>query len=615
MPHPGMRRTRTALVLAILLAATGVAAPADQPRRVLMLHSFGQRIAPFDALSGPFRQRLGRASPEPLAITEVSIDAARVVGPDSESATLEYLRALYPDAAPDLLVAIGGPATHFVQAHRAELFPAAPALFTATEARRIDPAALTDRDVAALHVIDVPGMMRTILEVQPDTRDVLVVLGASPLERMWRAFAERDLAAFAGRIDFAWTTDLDFDAILARVAALPPDAAVVYGLMIVDAAGVPFEEDQAIAAISAASAVPVYGFYDSQLGKGLAGGRLLPIGEMAASSVEAALRLLAGDLPRDVSVPVVGAGPPTFDSRQLVRFGIAEDSLPAGSRVLFREPTSWDRYRLPILAALALCLLQSAFIAGLYLSRRRLGRSEAALTASEGRLREAAAEARDFAGRLIRAQEDERARLGRELHDDITQRLAVMAIDVGRCERQATEASGATSLGEVREGLARLSSDVHALSYQLHPSILADLGLVAALETEAERVTRIDGLPVALVVEGVPETVPRPAALCLYRVTQEALRNLVRHAGATGGRVTLAAKSDSIRLTVEDDGHGFDPDAARKRPSLGLASMRQRVAAAGGTVYIDAASGRGTRVEVVLPLGGTDDDPAAASAR
>lgn len=610
-----MRRTYTVLVLAVLLAVTGVAVPADQPRRVLMLHSFGQRIAPFDALSGPFRQRLGRASPEPLAITEVSIDAARVVGPDSESATLEYLRALYPNAAPDLLVAIGGPAAHFVQAHRAELFPAAPALITATEARRIDPAALTDRDVGALHVIDVPGMMRMILEVQPGTRDVLVVLGASPLERMWRAFAEHDLAAFAGRVDFAWTTDLDFDAILARVAALPPDAAVIYGLMIVDGAGVPFEEDQAITAISAASAVPVYGFYDSQLGKGLAGGRLLPVGEMAANSAGAALRLLAGELPSDVSVPVVGAGPPTFDSRQLVRFGIAEDSLPPGSRVLFREPTSWDRYRWPILAALALGLLQSAFIAGLYLSRRRLSRSEAALTASEGRLREAAAEARDFAGRLIRAQEDERARLGRELHDDITQRLAVMAIDVGRCERQATDAGGAISLGEVREGLAHLSSDVHALSYQLHPSILADLGLVAALETEAERVARIDGLPVSLVAEGVPETVPRPVALCLYRVTQEALRNLVRHAGATRGRVTLAAESDSIRLTVEDDGHGFDPDAARKRPSLGLASMRQRVAAVGGTVHIDAAPGRGTRVEVVLPLGGTDDDPAAASAR
>jgi signal transduction histidine kinase len=341
---------------------------------------------------------------------------------------------------------------------------------------------------------------------------------------------------------------------------------------------------------------------------------MLPVSKMAGLSAEVATRLLAGEPARDIAVPPTGAGSPAFDGRELVRFGLSTAHLPPGSRVMFQEPNAWDRYRWLILGALALCLVQTTFIAGLAASRRRHRRSETALTASEARLREAVGEARDFAGRLIRAQEDERSRLGRELHDDITQRLAVLAIDVGRCERQAAAPADATLLARVREQLARLSSDVHALSYQLHPSILADLGLVEALEAEAERVRRIEGLPVELVTENVPDPMPRPVALCLYRVTQEALRNITRHAGARRARVTLRCEAGSIRLVVDDDGSGFDPDAVRRRPSLGLASMRQRVAAVGGSVRIDTGAGRGTCVEVVLPLGETGDDAAAAAA-
>lgn len=287
--------------------------------------------------------------------------------------------------------------------------------------------------------------------------------------------------------------------------------------------------------------------------------------------------------------------------------------LPPGSQVFFREPPVWDRYRWPVLGAVALCLVQSAFIAGLAASRRRLRRSELALSESEVRLGEAASEARDFAGRLIRAQEDERSRLGRELHDDITQRLAVMAIDAGRAERGG-DPTQATALAGLREGLARLSDDVHALSYQLHPSILAELGLVAALEVEAERATRVDGLPVKFLADQCPETVPPDIALCLYRVTQEALHNVARHAGARAARVTLMVGRDRILLSIEDDGRGFDPDSIRRRPSLGIASMRQRVAAAMGTMQIETRPGHGTRIEVVLPLWGRGDEPAAAFA-
>ncbi len=593
-------RVLAALLLSLVAAAPGHAA--EPLRHVLILHSFGQQFAPYNAIAGPFRQELIREASGPLAISEVTLEAVQGKMPSDDRALLDYLHALFAGDPPGLIVTIGAPATVFVQRHRAALFPDTPLLVIATEQRRVSERALTDRDVVVALALDIPTLVETILEVQAEVRTVFVVLGASPLERLWRTYAEEDLAGFAGRIELEFSSDLDFAAILKRVAALPPDAAVLYGLMIVDAAGVPYEEGETIAALSYASAVPVYGIYDSQLGDGILGGRMLPMLQLAMRSAEAGARLLEGAPATSIRMPPIVLGAPAFDGRQLARFGIAEAALPAGSTVLFREPGAWSRFRGPILAAVALTLLQSAFITGLLVSRRRLRVSQAALTESEARLRKAAGEARDFAGRLIHAQEDERSRLGRELHDDITQRLAVLAIDVGRCERAAEGTPAADALAGAREGLARLSSDVHALSYQLHPSILADLGLVVALENEAERVSRIDGLPVAFVAADIPDALPPPVSLCLFRVAQEALRNVVRHAAARSARVVLDAVPGYIRLVVEDDGVGFDPRSPGRGPSLGLESMQQRVAAVGGRLDVETASGQGTRVEVVVPL-------------
>ena len=139
---------------------------------------------------------------------------------------------------------------------------------------------------------------------------------------------------------------------------------------------------------------------------------------------------------------------------------------------------------------------------------------------------------RNLSQRLIQAQEDERALLARELHDDLTQRLAVLAIDVGRAEQGARDESLAATMKAVREGLIRLSEDVHALAYQLHPSVLEELGLAEALRTECERLGREGWLDVSARLGPVPEAVGRDAALCLFRVAQEALNNVVHYARA-----------------------------------------------------------------------------------
>ncbi len=207
----------------------------------------------------------------------------------------------------------------------------------------------------------------------------------------------------------------------------------------------------------------------------------------------------------------------------------------------------------------------------------------------------------DLSRRLIRAHEDERALLARELHDDVTQRLAVLAIDVGRAELAAAEGAQADAMRSVRAELVRLSEDIHSLAYQLHPSVLEELGLVEALRAECERRGRQGRLTLALDLESLPSVVGKEAELCLFRVAQEALTNVARHAGTNAASVTLRHADGGLLLAVRDNGVGFDPASPREGRRLGLASMRERVHLVNGTLDIETAPDRGTTLVAWVP--------------
>jgi PAS domain S-box-containing protein len=211
---------------------------------------------------------------------------------------------------------------------------------------------------------------------------------------------------------------------------------------------------------------------------------------------------------------------------------------------------------------------------------------------------------RDLSRRLIRAQEEERAMLARELHDDVTQRLAVLAIDAGRAELAMSDGPLAGLMRSIRDGLARLSEDIHTLAYQLHPSVLEELGLGEALRTECERLGRRSGVSLSLDLDPVPAAVGRDAALCLFRVAQEALNNMSRHAAPSSASLSLRQMDGGLLLAVRDDGVGFEIDNPKKARSLGLASMRERVRLVNGTLDIESSPGHGTAVVAWVPAEG-----------
>jgi PAS domain S-box-containing protein len=229
--------------------------------------------------------------------------------------------------------------------------------------------------------------------------------------------------------------------------------------------------------------------------------------------------------------------------------------------------------------------------------------AEAALRASEEALRQGQESYRNLAGQLLTAQEAERKRIARELHDDLSQRLAGLAMEAVMIEQQMPpQGTAAVLLKDMKDKLVILSSDVHSMSRQLHPSILDDLGLPDAIATECARFRRQDSIAVDFRVENITQEIPPDVAVCLYRVAQEGLRNISRHAGAKEVTISLVGKNDTIFLTIRDNGRGFDPDRVKGKQGLGLDSMKERAYLIGADFSVHSQPGHGTVIEVMAPL-------------
>lgn len=208
--------------------------------------------------------------------------------------------------------------------------------------------------------------------------------------------------------------------------------------------------------------------------------------------------------------------------------------------------------------------------------------------------------AHDLSGRLIQAQEEEQMQLARDLHDDLSQRLALLSIELEMfgqsrpVERDQIEAFSAQ--------VKSLSLEVHRVSHELHPATLEQLGLVAALRGFCEEFAQAHELAIEFTDGTVPRAVPNEKALCLYRITQEALHNVVKHSRATAAKVGLAMDHGELRLTIEDNGIGFDPKATRTNASLGLVSMTERARFVDGRLSVESHAGKGTTVAVHVPV-------------
>jgi two-component system, LuxR family, sensor kinase FixL len=353
------------------IEASPLGATNARPRRVLILDSFGRDVAPFNAAAAAFRTTLARDLGEPVDIYEELLEMARFAEAKKEEPLVEFLQNRFADRKLDLVVPISAPAVSFAARHRERLFANTPMVITETDQRRLRPEFLSTNTTVVSQNVNLTRIIEDIIQILPDTKNVVVVLGASTLEKFWVAETRREFRQFADRVHFTWLNDLSFEEMRERAAALPPDSVLLFGMLVLDTAGVPYEHDRALMSLHAVANAPIFGYFQSQFGLGIVGGRLYQDHEVGVEAARVAIRILRGEAPSSIPAQLLETVAPVYDWRELRRWGISEARLPSASVVQFRQPTFWQQYKWLIILVLAICLLEAALIRILLRERRR----------------------------------------------------------------------------------------------------------------------------------------------------------------------------------------------------------------------------------------------------
>jgi signal transduction histidine kinase len=594
---------RSGVVAAFLLVLFGASGEAAV-RHVLLLQSLDRGNLTLDHFTGNFRAAIDRSASEPITITQFVVNPSGFLE-TPEQAIADFLRAAFANhPKPDLVITTGGPAAVFARKYREQLFPESPLLLAAFDQRFMQNAPLSEHETSVAVLNDMPGIVDDILQVLPRTSNVFVVIGPGPLGSFWQKEVERDFQRFGNRVSFTWSGDLSFAEILKRVATLPPNAAIFYLTFGSDAAGGAYAEQRILSDIHAVANAPLFGSQGALLGHGIVGGRLLSADELGQNAADAALRILGGESPSRVRTPLQMPGAPVFDSRELTRWRIDEGRLPPGSIVRFQDPGLWDRFKWVIIGGSSLVIAQGLMIGALLVNRVKRRRAEKLLHQNIADLDTARAALSNLSRRLMETQEQERTRVARELHDDVSQRMTFMTIDLARLRGMLPHdaAEAREQVQGLYDAILALGRDITRISHRLHASTADVVGLSAAASILCKEVSSHHDLEVECVHENVPGQLPEGVAIGLFRVLQEALSNAAKHAGARRCKVTLRGLPDALILEVSDDGRGFDAGAAPQSQRLGLVTMQERLKLLDGDLEIESRLGAGTRVRAHVPL-------------
>ena len=571
----------------LLLHSPAAAGQVKQLRRVLIFHQTGAYEpladyvdrgirAAFD--SSPYRIEFHREFMEPTFF------------PDSSERQLiraSYAKK-YENHRPDLIITVGPDPLQFMIETHSKSFPGVPIVFCLPD--RIPggfPAASDFTGVAG--DIAPAETLAAALRLRPGTKHVVVIVGMGSLDLDRKAAIKNQLKSYEDRLDISYLTGLTEPDLVERVKHLPSDTIILLHGLGLDAAGNLFTTAESGAIVAANANAPVFSLIDRSLSHGEVGGDVSDAVEQGRIAGGMALRILNGERPQEIPV-VKDVTTYMFDWRALKHWGMKESDLPPGSTVLFREPSLWERGKKILISGLVIIVLLAALTAYLLYSRTQL------TLARDTQVR--------LSGLLIGAQERERSRLAAELHDDFSQRVALLVFGLRDAQETLSTSSNGLDqkLEKLKETVRELGDDLHAISHRLHSATLDKLGLVSGLRAMCRELSGGQRIQIAFLSEDVPVHISRDVALCIFRIVQEALQNLTKHSGAEKAEVRLSKSNEKLFLSVCDEGKGFDAKEMSNKLGLGIGSMQARARLLGGEFEIHSEPGKGTRVEVWVPL-------------
>src|SRR6478752_8245788 len=356
------RRVCVAAVVVLVVSMGGTTAqtlsgrmPGKQ-KRFCLLHTFVPNFEQGAAWSREIQRELNKQSPWPLNIQEHSLVTALDGDDAADAKFVEYLKALYAQRPPDLIVALGAPAALFVQQHRPNLYPTTPMLLAAVEVRRVEPSMLSERDALAGARYDQVAAFENILRLLPETKAIAIILGNSPGERFWVGEHQRIVGPLLKKnnVELIFYGEQPLADILKAVATLPPHTALFYQQLAIDGAGAVYGDKEPLRRIYEVANAPIFSFDQSYFNGEIVGGPMFSPAEGAQPMAATAIRMLRGEKATNISP--IGFSTPKYDWRLLQRWNISESRLPPASEILFREPSAWEQYKWQIALILAVIL-------------------------------------------------------------------------------------------------------------------------------------------------------------------------------------------------------------------------------------------------------------------
>jgi PAS domain S-box-containing protein len=731
-PLGGRRWRRLSLPALIVFISVSIFPPisdADEPhpKNVLILYSFSDRnlFDSLDSLKAAIRSR----AREPVNFEVEYLETQRLLNADYETSLSETLRQAYSTEKFDTVIVAAYPALQFAVKHRNDIFPDVPIVFSYVFAGRFRDQKLPPGVTGVTVAVDIRGALDLALRLNPDTKNVALIIGNTDFEKHWQEAFHHEFLPFrdkANLIDLGWSPS---DQLMKQVSQLPAHTVVFFEVSPQFSAQPVFGTHDALAAI--AGEVPTYCVFSAFcMGRGAIGAFYSENAEQTAQTAYLVSRLFEGEKAENIPVLHDSGAHPVVDWRELGRWNIAERAVPAGSLVLFRQPSPWQRVQNYVLGGAALLIIEGFLIFYLLRQTSNKKKAERSLVVSETHLRESSdilqeSEERfrrvadtapvmiwmsgvnklctffnqawlDFAGRsmehelgngwasgvhpedldrclqtyigafdvrahfemeyrlrrydgkyrwiidvgvprfessgnfmgyigsciditdrklteksleelsgrLISGQEAERTRIARDLHDDFSQRLALLGIGLGRLwkKRPESEEDERALIRELWDQTKEISSDVHRLSHQLHSSKLEHVGLGPALKGLCSEISEKYGIQVEFKEEAISSPIAKDVALCLFRIAQEALSNVVKYSQVQRASVELSSLENEIRLRVADAGTGFDPAIEKPDAGIGLVSMRERLRLVGGVLSVRSAPMAGTEILAEVPL-------------
>lgn len=573
---------------------------AEVPRkRVLVLHSYYQGYKWTDDENRGIESILKPAIGTNNLYIEY-MDTKKIFGDLYSQRLYEVYKLKYKNFKFDTIIVTDNNAFEFMRKYRDDLFPGTPLVFCGVNYFEKDWLKGQKLITGINEENDLKTCIEMMLKLHPKTKQIVFINEWTTTgQGVHKAFL-KIMPHFQGIVQLSLFEDVKIEELLDQLTSLSNGSLVLYTAFSRDKTGRLFAYDEIMSLIASRCKVPIYTTNEFNLGLGVVGGFVVHGYDQGEAAAKMALHILQGERPEKIPIIMTSPKRKIFDYTQIKRFGISPNQLPKDSLIINLPQTFYFKYKKWVDGMIIVFIALLSIISILLVNINKRKRTEKELKASKEQLR-------TLGWRLAETEEKERKALSRELHDQIGQNLTILGVNLNILRSLIPEKTADFVHSRINDSLQlvkQTTERVRSLMNNLRSPVLDDYGLVAAIDLYAKQFSSRTGIKTVVRVSDTDTSFSPNTENVVFRIVQESLTNVLKHAQATQVIINVNASKNRLSLSIEDNGIGYDTMKTyeNSEQGWGLMTMNERALAVGGTCRVQSKPGMGTHVIVEVPL-------------